>query len=489
MEYDPDEEERKEAEEHPAGHLMESKTSHLDDILNAKLEDAFHEETKEVIPHAIAKIVSEHSPIDLAYAATRLPTSERSLLYENLSSLSDKIEFLINTDERTRQAVLWAINNVEFKNLIENMPPDEAVSLLEVTSERRYRRILELIQPKKADRIKEIQMHRRNTAGRLMTNEFFSFSMDVTIGEVSETIRNQPGIELIRRIFVVNEVGEILGYVLDRNLIVNPDDMPLRQVMRPVIQKVDVDSSREEVIDLVERYKIPALPVVDADGYLVGVITYDDVIEAIEDLTDETIARMVGTIEKVSEHQPVFTRFFSRSPWLLVTLCAGVLNGIVMSSFQAFVGDTFLFVLFFVPLITGLSGNIGIQCSTVLVRSMAIGVLSSGSKREAAFKEVLLGVLIGGAFGVLTLIAVYALNFFGFAHIAISPISVALIVGIGLIGACVAGTLLGVVSPLFFARIGVDPAIASGPIITSFNDFLSMSIYFLIALGLGALLF
>jgi magnesium transporter len=135
-----------------------------------------------------------------------------------------------------------------------------------------------------------------------------------------------------------------------------------------------------------------------------------------------------------------------------------------------------------------MSGNIGIQCSSVLVRSMATGMLSLGNKKEAILKEMMIGLCIGLVFGIACGFLVYLFDFAGASSIDLKPVAVGLIVGIGLFGACLAATLLGVLSPLFFSRIGVDPAIASGPIITAFNDFLSMSIYFLIAIGISALL-
>ena len=147
-----------------------------------------------------------------------------------------------------------------------------------------------------------------------------------------------------------------------------------------------------------------------------------------------------------------------------------------------------MFVLFFVPLITGLSGNIGLQCSTILVRSMATGGLSAGTKGEAIRKEMTIGVSIGSIFGILAGVLVWCLDLIGFSNIDVNPAIVGVIVCAGLWGACVASSSLGVFAPLFFARIGVDPAIAAGPIVTAFNDFLSMSIYFLIAMGLNALL-
>lgn len=466
--------------------IMESKTSQLDDILLEKLENAFHKQTSKFILHDIAKIACEHEPIDLAFAASRLPPSVRPFLFENLADIDAKIEFMINTDSSTRTAIYRHIKDKDIKRLIEKMPIDEAVAILDDLPERRFRRVVDMLDFKKANDIRQVKKHQRNTAGRLMTNEFFAFSMDTTIGEAATYIRDNPGIDLTRRIFVLNQAGELQGYVPARNMIVNAPDLPLRKVMRPILHKVTVDASREEVVDIVERYKVSALPVVDMDDYLVGVVTYEDVVETIEDIADETIAQMAGTAEKVSEYLPMRKRFFARAPWLFATLAAGIVNGNVMSSFENYKGGFFTFVLFFVPLIMGTSGNIGLQCSTVLVRSMATGMLSSGTKREAVLKEITIGMVTGLIFGCISGFVIYFLMLFGVTGIDASPVEVGLIVAFGLSGACVASTLLGVFSPLFFARMGVDPAVAAGPVITALNDFLSMSIYFLISIGLSS---
>ncbi len=396
---------------------------------------------------------------------------------------------MVNTDSSTRVAILRHISDEDMKKLLEHMPPDDAVEVLEDISERRFRRVVEMLEASKALKIREIKKHRRNTAGRLMTNEFFSFPMDVTIGEASQRIRDNPGIDLTRQIFVVNQEGKLQGYVPARNLIVNPPHLPLKQAMKSIHHTVTAETSREEVVDIVERYKVSALAVVDPDNRMLGVITHDDVLDAMEDIADETIANMAGTAEKVSEHEPLLKRFFSRAPWLVVTLCAGLINVGVMSSFQSYAGGILTFVMFFVPLITGMSGNIGIQCSTILVRSMALGFISLGNRGETVLKELFMGMMTGTIFGILCGFLVYILDFAGISRIDISAGVVGLIVGVGLTGACLAGTVLGVLSPLFFARIGVDPAVASGPIVTAFNDFLSMSIYFLIAIWLSTLLF
>ena len=461
------------------GNLMDSKTSHLDDVLNEKLSSAFHKQTSQVLFHDVAKIASEYDPIDLAYAVTRLPPSARIVVYDNLPDLNAKIIFMINTGSSTRSAIFRQIDDNEIRRLIEKMPPDEAVWILDDMSDRRLKRVLDLLDPKKSARIREQQKHDRHSAGRLMTNEFFAFPINTTIGEVAAAIRDNPGIELTRRIFVHTDDGALAGYVPDRNLIVNPDMLPLRQVMRPILHKVFVDDSRDEVVDLVERYKIPALPVVDDENRMVGVVTYEDVVEAMEDIADETIASIAGTAEDVSEQAPIFERFFLRAPWLLVTLCAGLVTATAMTYFKD--SYWFVFVPFFVPLIAGMSGNVGIQCSTILVRGMSTGSLSTGSRLDAMTKELGIGLLIGSVFGIFCGVAVYLLNHFGIHTVGGDPFAVGTTVSVGLLGACLMATVLGTFSPFFFARFGIDPAVASGPIVTAFNDVLSTLLFFLIA--------
>lgn len=461
------------------GSILDSKTSHLDDVLNEKLEDAFHQHFSDIVLHDVAKIASQHDPIDMAHAVTRLPPYARVVVYENLPDFTAKIIFMINTSSSTRSAIFRQIEDSEIKRLIEKMPPDEAVWILDDMSDRRIKRVFDLLEPRKAQRIKELQKHDRHSAGRLMTDEFFAFHMNTTIGEVSAYIRDNPGIELTRRVFVLNDENQLAGYVPGRNLIINPSYLPLRKVMRPILHKVTADVSRDEVVDVVERYKIPALPVVDESEHLVGVITYESVVEAMEDIADETIANIAGTAEDYSEHEPILKRFLGRAPWLIVTLCAGLISTAVMSHFYDRVW--FLFLPFFVPLITGMSGNVGIQCSTILVRGMSTGDISSGSKGEAISREIGIGLLIGLIFGIICGCVVYLLNYYGAHHLTADPLSLAVTVSCGVLGACLTATILGTFSPFFFARFGIDPAVASGPIVTAFNDVLSTLIFFLVA--------
>lgn len=458
---------------------LEFRTSQIEDVLNEKLERAFHTQTSQIIPHDIAKIASEHDPIDLAYAATRLPPSSRIVVYDNLPDLNAKIIFMINTSNNTRSAIFKKIDDLEIVRLIEEMPADEAVWVLDDLSDRRLKRIMEILDPKKASRIRELQKHDRHSAGRLMTDEFFAFPMATTIGEVASQVRDNPGIELTGRIFVLTDDNELAGFVPERNLLVNPHYLPIRQVMRPVLHKITPNTSRDEVVDIIERYDISALPVVDESDHIVGVISYEDAVEAMKDIADETIASIAGTAEDYSEHDQLYKRLLWRAPWLIVTLCGGLITATAMSHFRGRIW--FAIVPSFVPLIAGMSGNVGIQCSTILVRGMSSGALSAGTMREAIVKELSMGLLIGTLFGIGCGLLVYFLNAFGIQLLGTEPIVIGATVSMGVLAACMVATVLGTFSPFFFARYNIDPAVASGPIVTAFNDVLSTLMFFLVA--------
>ena len=231
------------------------------------------------------------------------------------------------------------------------------------------------------------------------------------------------------------------------------------------------------MVDLVERYKIPSLPVVDANDTLIGVIHYEVVVEAIEDIADKTIANMAGTTEEVGEEISLFRRVLARAPWLFVTLSVGIITSITMGYFRGSVW--FAVVPLFVTLITGMSGNVGLQCSTVLVRGMSTGELSIGSRGEAIRKELLIGLTIGLSFGLLSTVLIFFSTLFH--SFGPAPYCVCITVGCGVLGACLTATGLGVLFPFLFARLGVDPAIASGPLVTACNDLASTLVYFLIA--------
>lgn len=460
------------------GSWLDSKTSQLDDVLLEKLENAVHKQTAQIQHHDLVKIALENDPIDLAHALSKIPQAARVLLYKCLSDVKAKCSFLVNASSSPRLSILRALTDDEIKVLIQQMPADDAVEVLDDMPQHRVKRILQMLDSSKRQKIVALLKHGRFTGGRLMTNEFFAFHFNAKVGDVVACIRDNPGTELTTLVFVLNDHNELIGFVPDRTLIVNSASVPLKTLMRPVVHRATVETSREELVELFERYHLPVLPVVNEKDHLLGIITREDIVEVLEDIANETIANIGGTAEEVGNGDSTWSRFLARAPWLLVTLLAGLLTSTGLSCFH---GCAWFFIVpFFVPLINGMSGNVGIQCSTVLVRSLATGEISVGTRRSAIMREFRVGSLIGISFGILCGLVVYTLNYFGLQFIEANPLLVTIVVSAGVLGACFTATVLGTLTPLFFAKFRIDPAIASGPIVTAFNDVLSTYMYFLV---------
>ena len=467
-----------------SGVIYDTRTAQLDDLLIEKLEHALHQETSQITLNNISRIANEHDPIDLAHAATRLPSAARSILYDNLPQMEAKVVFMTNAGSNTRTAIFRHLHDRDIIELLEQMPPGDAVWMLDDMSDRRCKKVMERMNSRIAHRIRQLQKHDRESAGRLMTDEYFAFPMETKIGDVAEKIRTHPGVEITSQVFVLNDFDELCGYVPMRNLIINNPDVPLRHIMQPVFHTVTVEASRDEVVDIMERYELAALPVIDEYHQLVGVIPFEAAVEAMKDIMDDTIANIAGTAEDFEEHEPIVRRFFWRAPWLVVTLCAGLTTAASLSLFQ---GESwFVIAPLFIPLIAGLSGNVGIQCSTLMVRSISTGEITVGTRKAMVLNELMIGFLIACVFGLLGGIVVYSLNLLGFDPVGsdydhfYTPFAIGVTVSIGILSACSASTLLGSSSPFLFARVGIDPAVAAGPIVTAFNDVMSAWIFIII---------
>jgi magnesium transporter len=477
-----DEIEREESVLEEAQECDEHRSQDFDEELTARLEAAFSQSTTDC-NHELAKIVEEYSPIDLALACLRFNQQHRVELLDQLQKLDDRIEFLINLDSPTRTYIFRGLDDSELVELIQAMPADEAVWVMEDLVVPRYRRVIEALDPKKAAAINELAKFDPDSAGRLMTNEFFAFSHDTTIGQAAAYIRDNPSIDLLRRIFVHDESGELQGFVPLRNLVVNPPNLPLKRVMRPIAHWVHPDARRDEVIEIFERYKNSDLPVVDKSGRLIGVVTYEDVAEAIENQTDETLSAIAGTTQHSSVEDPLWKSFFARAPWLVVTLFAGFVNATNISMFNVAPE-----VMMFLPLVIGMSGNIGIQCSTLMIRAMTLGLIGGSRSRKLVAKEISTALVTGIAFSAISGFFIFTLTQAGWLSPDTEKLHLAGIVALGQIGACLIASVIGVFSPLIFHRMGIDPAVASGPITTAVNDVMSSIMYFVIAAVLSLFL-
>jgi magnesium transporter len=455
-----------------------SRHTHLDDQLLEKLQGAFEMENEGEFHHVLARITEEYTPIDLAYSASHLHQEDRIVIYRHLNDFETRVLFLQHAEHTTLSCVLKSLDDMQLLKILEAVTPQRAVRFLDVFDDTHKNHLLELLNPRKSTRIRQIAQYPENSAGQLMSNEFFAFLKDQSVGTASEMVRNSPSFPLGKHIFIIDEKGALLGKVPTRSLLVNPPEVELHQVVQPILYRVSPYARSDEIVSIFERYQLSDLPVIDEHSILIGIITSIEVFEILNDIVDETIATIAGTDEDLSAGDPISSRYFARVPWLLATACGGLISMKVQSSFEWF----FPSLIFFISLITGLSGSIGLQCSTVLLRELTPGTLSLRNQWKMIHGELIIGALIGVTFGIFCGGIVYLAQSFGFLpHVETTPLTFAIIVAGGLSVACLNATLLGVLSPLLFARIGVNPAVASGPIVTTFNDVSAAIIYYGVA--------
>ncbi|MEZ5333365.1 MAG: magnesium transporter [Thermoanaerobaculia bacterium] len=330
----------------------------------------------------------------------------------------------------------------------------------------------------------EIQTHLTygdESAGRIMDTQYFALPEDRTVRQAVEELRQSGDVENIFYVYVVDDTGHLVGVASLRPLLLADPERPVAEVMTRSMIKAHTDTDQEEVASLATRYNLLAIPVTDDANRLVGIVTVDDIIDVVQEEATEDFLKMVGTSEDELVYQDRPFRVAGiRLPWLLVNLVGGVLAGLLLRQFQLSLGEAILLSTF-VPVIMGMGGNIGSQTSTITVRGLATGRISSERRKIGRYlwQQVKVGTLLGLACALI--VAVVAV------FIEASPYY-GLVVGVSMWVAMLVASANGTLIPVLFQRLGIDPAIAAGPLVATSNDITGILIYCSLAMLLLDLL-
>jgi magnesium transporter len=310
-----------------------------------------------------------------------------------------------------------------------------------------------------------------DSAGGIMTTEFFSLPHNLTVEEAIENIRSREDVEMIFYLYLVDEAGRLVGVVSLRQLLLARAGAPLHSVMTRRVMKVTTDANQTTVAMLVDKYHLLAVPVVDADDVLVGMVTVDDVIDVMEEETTRDMLKMAGTSESETLTHSAFKIAWIRLPWLLAAFVGGLAATGVVGAYHEILAEV-LVLSAFLPVVMGMAGNVGVQSATVAVRGLATGAIDVRDTVPVVFKEFRVGVLLGCFYGVI-------LGIYGwFMH---NSLALGEVVGLTILGNMTGAALLAVLLPMLFQRIKVDPAVATGPFVTTAIDILGVLNYFVIA--------
>ena len=422
---------------------------------------------------AAAELVATLPPSELADLLLRLGPHELAALEPHIGSdrLADAVAQL---DPSEAARLIVRFSRAEAADILEEMEPDDAADVVEELREEEAEELLSQMQPSEAEELRELLSYPPDTAGGRMTPEFVSISPDVTVAAAMRLIRAKaPDAETIYYVYVTDRRGHLLGVVSLRDLVIAEPQHTIGQVMRRQVIRLPATADQEEAARLLMDHDFLALPVVDDDGRLLGVITSDDVADVLEEEATEDIERLGGSQPLGEPYLRASLRglFGKRVVWLIALFMAGTLTSAVLHSFSDTL-ERVVALTFFIPLLIGTGGNVGSQIVTTVVRALALGDVGFGDTWRVLRRELLVGMSIA---------VVMAVAMFIRAQTMGMEMNITLAVSLAAIFIVVWSAFVAAVLPLVLARVGMDPAVVSAPLIITLVDASGLVMYLNIA--------
>ncbi|NLM14061.1 MAG: magnesium transporter [Epulopiscium sp.] len=417
--------------------------------------------------------IEELHPADIAEILLDLNEQEQKYLFKLLPH-DTAAEVLNEVDGDTFAAILENLTAEKTTEILDEMSLDDVADILGELSESEQTKIIELFDHEDATDIRDLMHYSEDTAGGIMTTEFVSVREDMTISQAIEELRSmEHEAETIYYVYVTDYIGTLVGVLSLREIIMSKPDRLVSEVMQSNVIYVNVHTDQEEVAKAVAKYDLLAIPVVDNETILQGIITVDDILDVIEEEATEDIFRIAGTSEiEYDENDSTASHLWSsvksRLPWLMITLAGSFVTGAVITGFESQISQNAALVKF-MPALTGMGGNIGTQSSTLTVRGIATGRINSKEISKNLLREGLVGIFIGAICGVATSFV---------AGLAFGQPQLGPVVGMSMAANMLTASTIGTLAPLIFKNIGIDPAVASAPFISTTIDITGNIIYF-----------
>lgn len=416
-------------------------------------------------------ILDELQPYDIARIYGELPEKhkKRFLLYLNIDKLADLIEELSKAEQLD---VLNRLGIERSGKVLDEMDNDDLASLLDDLSPEKIAQLLSGMKQEESKAVQDIMNYPPETAGRLMTNRFVWIRDYYTVREAIMKLKSFTDYaETINYLYVIDQYRKLVGVVSYRDILMADADEVVRNIMYERVISVSVDTDQEEVAGLIQRYDFMAIPAVDENQVLVGIITVDDIIDVVIQEANEDIEKLSASGKSIDFDTKAYVAAYRRLPWLVLLLLIGILSGSIISSYQDTIEEV-VALSFFIPMISGMTGNTGTQSLAVVVRGLVSNEINKRVITKLVLRELGVGVIIGITCGLLISLI---------AFIWQGNLMIGVVVGLSLLLTLIIGTLAGTIIPLVLYRLNIDPAIASGPLITTLNDIFSLLTYFGIA--------
>jgi magnesium transporter len=410
----------------------------------------------------LLNLLQKQHPADLAQVFTELQDKEREAAFTVLADRNGRLamEAVSELGPEAGAALLATRPAEEIAKLAQDIPSDDAAALIDYLPEELSAAVLHLMRPKESGVVENLLEYAERTAGRIMNPNVFALAEDITVGEAITEIQNARDVEMVFYLYVVDERRHLVGVVSLRRLLLVSPETPLKRIMTADITSARVDMDQEEVARQVAAYNLLAIPVVDAENKLVGIITVDDVIDVIKDEATEDIYRLAGVAGDERAFTPATESLRKRLPWLGINLLTAFFAAAVVGLFEGTI-DLFPVLAVFMPIVAGMGGNAGTQTLTVIVRGIALGELAWANSRKALLKEVLVGLGNGVVLGATAALVVWIIR---------GNPTLGLVLGLAMVINMFVAAAAGTLVPLGLRAANVDPALASSVFITTMTD-------------------
>ena len=419
---------------------------------------------------AIQEALADYHPADIAFVLNLLEEEDLLAIVQGLKP-DVQAEVIAELNEGKREYLVEHLDPSHFPKIIDNLDSDDAADLVGIMDKQSQEQVLQEVGHKNAAELRELLSHDTESAGGIMSKEVVSVPDTATVGEATQQVRKMAQItEQIYGVFVVDAENRLKGVVPLNKLVISNDDQPISKLIQEAV-KVETGVDQEEVAKIVQRYDLVEIPVVDGRGTLLGRITHDDIIDVIEEEAEEDMAKLSGTtIEETHDHS-AWEISRKRISWLIVGLFGGVISALIIGKFEGAL-DKVILLAFFIPVIMAMGGIVGIQSSSITVRSLALGEIQAGLFNKRVVRELGVGCINGVICSLLLGVVIYYWQNSGM---------LALVVGSAMFCVMMVSTLSGTLIPILLHRMKVDPGIATGPFVTTLNDLIGLLVYFSLA--------
>lgn len=421
----------------------------------------------------IKKLVDGIHYADLAEIINELESTQRIYLIKIIDS--DKTsDVLTEVDEDVREEILKTLSEKEIAGEIKELDSDDAVDILSELSDEKQEKVISLIKDESiTENIRELLNYDEDSAGGLMAKELISVNENWSVLKCLREIRKQAkDIKRVHSIYVLNKKKILIGRLSLKDLITSPSKSKIQEIYIPKVDYVHVNDSADEVAKLMSKYDLEAIPVVGDNNELLGRITIDDIVDFIKDEAEEDYLLAAGISNDVEADDSIFELTKARLPWLILGLFGGLGSVFILESFENIMASKELRALFFyTPLIAAMAGNVGVQSSAIVVQGLANDVIK-GSLISRLIKEVSLTILNGLILSIIIIL---------FGLIINQSLKMSITISVSMIFVIIVAALIGTSVPIILDKFGIDPAIATGPFITTGNDVIGILLFFYIA--------